>query len=236
MNKTFSGIILSILMIGTFEFNIYTHATPFFENGQFTSNGIEWCEENLQLYEILGSKFFEHHKHSIESRVCASLYEDPLWDYDGPDRIQKLIEKSLYYSQLEISESIEESQTGIIDTSPAASKDETLLRGITEDGQITIQIIATKPMENTPMQINISFLDNNDSLISNINYKIEATQSDNQVMLDSNGYSERGLITASTFPLPSNEPVTIDVTINGIGLPEDKDNCSCRLPDSRNFA
>lgn len=212
------------MIIGTFGFNIHIYATPFFENGQFTPNGIEWCEENLQLYEILEEQFFEHHKHSLESRVCASLYEDPLWDYDGPDRIQRLIEKSMYYSQLEISESIEESQTGIIDITPVGNKEETSLRKITEDGKITVQIIATKPIKNTPMQINISFLDNNNHLISNVNYEVEATQQDIQVMSHSKGYSESGLSTVSTLPLQSDEPVNINVSINRIGLPENKDN------------
>ena len=64
-------------------------ATVFYANGAFTQNGIEWCEENKPLYEILGEKFFEHHSHSIESRVCANLIEDELWDYSGPDRVEK---------------------------------------------------------------------------------------------------------------------------------------------------
>jgi hypothetical protein len=46
--------------------------TPFFVNGGFTRNGIEWCEENYPLYQYMGNDFFEHHQHSIESRVCAS--------------------------------------------------------------------------------------------------------------------------------------------------------------------
>ena len=48
-------------------------ATVFYANGAFTKNGIEWCEENEPLYDILGDKFFDHHSHSIESRVCANL-------------------------------------------------------------------------------------------------------------------------------------------------------------------
>ena len=97
-------------------------ATPFFANAAFTQNGIEWCEENLSLYQILGNGFFEHHNHSIESRVCASLIEDSLWSYSGPDRAEKLIDKSRYYVQLEISESAKEAETGIIDTTPAESQ------------------------------------------------------------------------------------------------------------------
>ena len=99
-------------------------ATPFFAEGAFTQNGIEWCEENLQLYEIMGDELFEHHKHSIESRVCVSLYGDPLWTYDGADRYEKLIERSAYYVQLEIEESEVEAETGRIDVKPAEAPEE----------------------------------------------------------------------------------------------------------------
>ncbi len=94
-------------------------ATVFYANGAFTKNGIEWCEENKPLYDLLGDKFFEHHKHSIESRVCANLIEDPLWSYSGPDRVEKLIEQSRYFSELEIAESLEEAKVGVVDPTPA---------------------------------------------------------------------------------------------------------------------
>jgi len=67
----------------------------------------------------LGVQFFEHHRHSIESRVCANLIEDELWNYSGPDRVEKLIERSLYFSELEIAESQVEAGIGIVDTTPA---------------------------------------------------------------------------------------------------------------------
>lgn len=93
-------------------------ATVFYADGAFTKNGIEWCEENKPLYDLLGDKFFEHHKHSIESRVCANLIEDDLWNYEGPDRVEKLIERSQYFSELEISESQIEAGIGVVDPTP----------------------------------------------------------------------------------------------------------------------
>ena len=209
--------------MGNFGINEKLYATPFFSNGYFTSNGIEWCQENLPLYEILGEKFFEHHRHSIESRVCVSLYEDPLWDYDGSDRIKNLIEKSQYYSQLEISESITESETGIIDTNPVEDRDEIILRGTTEDGQIIVQMSITKPIVSIPIQINISFLDEDDSLVSNVNYEIKATQQGKQIMFNS-GYSDNGLVTVSTLSLQSDESVDVSIGIKGIGLPENPEH------------
>ena len=114
MYVKYLAIILFSVIVGT----AYA-ATPFFANGGLTKNGIEWCEENYQLYQFMGNKFFEHHKHSIESRICVSLYHDKLWEYSDPDRYEKLIEQSRVYADLEIEESKKEAQTGIIDTKPA---------------------------------------------------------------------------------------------------------------------
>jgi len=90
--------------------------TPFRDTAGLTVNGIEWCEENYQLYYFMGNDFFEHHQHSIESRLCGNLYNDDLWLYSEPDRYQKLIEQSRMYYNLEIQESAKEAQEGKIDT------------------------------------------------------------------------------------------------------------------------
>ncbi|MGY5143006.1 MAG: CFI-box-CTERM domain-containing protein [Candidatus Nitrosopumilus sp. bin_32a] len=90
--------------------------TPFRDTAGLTLNGIEWCEENYQLYYFMGNDFFEHHHHSIESRICGNLYNDDLWLYSEPDRYQKLIEQSRIYYGLEIQESAAEAETGKVDT------------------------------------------------------------------------------------------------------------------------
>jgi len=200
-----------------------TYANPFFSNGYFTENGIEWCEENLPLYEILEEKFFEHHKHSIESRVCVSLFEDYYWTYEGSDRVEKLIERSKHYSQLEILESYEESETGIIDTMPAGDKDQTLLRGTTEDGEITVQVISSSPIVNQSMEINLSFFDKNNLRLSKVNYGIEIKQQDKVILENKNIYSDNGLSTLITPPLNSEESLIIEIAFNGIGTSENQE-------------
>jgi len=221
--KIFGVFLLVILVLGLIFTTQNIYANPFFLNGYFTENGIEWCQENLPLYEILGDKFFEHHKHSLESRVCASLYQDFYWIYDGPDRVEKLIERSKHYSQLEILESHEESTTGIIDTTPAGNKDQTLLQGITENGDMIVQIISSSPRINESLEINLSFFDKNSRLISNVNYGIKITQLDQQILENSDIYSENGLTTLLTRPLNSEDPVSIFIIINGIGISENQE-------------
>jgi len=87
---------------------------------EFSMNDIEFCHQFYPLYEELGLQWFiKNHHYSIESRVCGSLYEDPLWNYQEEDRMQKLLERSLHYIKLEIQESKEEAKTGINDPTPA---------------------------------------------------------------------------------------------------------------------
>jgi hypothetical protein len=97
--------------------------TPFRDTTGLTLNGIEWCEENYQLYNLMENDFFEHHQHSIESRLCGNLYNDDLWLYSESDRYQKLIEQSRMYYSLEIQESASEADKGIIDTKPVNIKE-----------------------------------------------------------------------------------------------------------------
>lgn len=212
-------VVISAIVIGPLFLNP-ANASPFFANGQFTQNGIEWCEENRSLYEVLGEKFFEHHNHSLESRVCVSLYGDYFWQYDGPDRIEKLIERSRHYSQLEIMESYEESETGIIDTTPAENKDQTLIQGVTEDGNLMVQMISSSPQINQSMEVNLSFHDMANRLISNVNYGIIISQEGKVILKNDAIYSEKGLSSLTTRPLNSDSPVNVTISINGIGPAE----------------
>ena len=112
-------IIFSVLLLVSPAFA----QSPFRDTAGLTKNGIEWCEENYQLYKMIGNDFFEHHQHSIESRLCGNLYNDELWTYSEYDRYQKLIEQSRIYYHLEIQESTEEAKEGKIDTKPINIKE-----------------------------------------------------------------------------------------------------------------
>ena len=132
-----SGILVAMAFVFIiFGINSAYGATVFYANGAFTQNGIEWCEENKPLYDLLGDQFFEHHNHSIESRICANLIEDPLWSYMGPDRYERLIERSLYFSELEIAESQQEAEVGVLDPKPAEVPDREQVEIPSEDETI----------------------------------------------------------------------------------------------------
>ena len=116
-----------------------------------------------------------------------------------------------------------QSETGIIDTTPAENKDQTLLQGTIEDGKMIVQIISSSPRINESMEINLSFIDESSKLVSNVNYKIKITQQDQLILENNNIYSEKGLSTLITRPLNSEEPVSIIITINGIGSSENQE-------------
>ena len=144
----------ALITLVSIIFSVYPvyGATVFYADGAFTKNGIEWCEENKSLYDLLGDKFFEHHKHSIESRVCANLIEDPLWSYSGPDRVEKLIEQSRYFSELEIAESQEEAKVGVVDPTPAQVPGNNTEEKIEELVEEQIKQSAKEQVEETPKQ------------------------------------------------------------------------------------
>jgi len=88
------------------------------EGGVLNEKGIQWCGEEQPRYEIMGLEVYLKNNHySIEARVCANLLEDNLWDYQGPDRVQKLIERSKFYALAEIEESKQEA-LGVNDPTP----------------------------------------------------------------------------------------------------------------------
>ena len=94
------------LMKITFVFGLillFPNATnAFTAEFEFSMNDIEFCHDVYPQYEVLGLDWFiENYHYSIEARM------------------QKLLERSLHYIELEIQESKEEAKTGINDPTPA---------------------------------------------------------------------------------------------------------------------
>jgi len=109
-------ILFSISLI----FNIQSiHADIRSEGGVLNKKGIQWCEEEEPRYDVMGLELFLKNNHySIEARVCVNLIEDELWDYQGSDRVEKLIERSKFYALAEFEESKEEAEVLIDDPTP----------------------------------------------------------------------------------------------------------------------
>lgn len=111
--------LVALLIIFSFILNFQTVGADIrSEGGVLNEKGIQWCGEEQPRYETMGLELYLKNNHySLEARVCANLLEDDLWDYQGPDRVQKLIERSKFYALAEIEESQQEA-SGVNDPTP----------------------------------------------------------------------------------------------------------------------
>ncbi len=115
---TKSAFIVSLLVISLILNFQAVDADIRSEGGILNEKGIQWCGEEQPRYEIMGLELYLKNNHyAIEARVCANLLEDDLWNYQGPDRVQKLIERSKFYALAEIEESKQEA-LGVNDPTP----------------------------------------------------------------------------------------------------------------------
>jgi len=194
-------------------------------DGALTENDIEWCEDVFPQYEAAGLKWFlENYHYSIEARVCANLYEDQLWEYPGNDRIQKLVERSKYYVELEIQESEEEAESGKIDVRPVGIPEQksNLMMKASADGTVLVTIKTTDVKAGKYMGIDVIFKGAAEKTIEHVNYDLKVTQDAQDILVLNAQHSDTGTSEHWTRPLSSDAPVDVEVTILGIGLPEDR--------------
>lgn len=111
-----------------------------------------------------------------------------------------------------------------VDFHPEKVKDGALIQTMTSDGSINVDVIATTPKQDDNMLINVAFKDDDGHLIEHVNYDIIVTQSDVEVLSETNSHSHEGKATHITEELDSDDPVDIQVKILGIGLPDDEAN------------
>jgi predicted secreted protein with PEFG-CTERM motif len=194
-------------------------------NGALTENDIEWCHDVYSQYKTLGLNWYlENYNYSIEARVCASLYEDKIWQYEGDDRMTKLVQRSKYYVALEIEESKNEAQSGQIDTTPAGLSEKTnSITNTSSDGTILVTIQTTDATPEKYLGINVIFKDAEGKPVKHVNYDLKVTQNGQEFLVVKSQHAENGMAEHWTRPLFSDDPVDVEVTILGIGLPSERD-------------
>jgi predicted secreted protein with PEFG-CTERM motif len=212
-------LLISTIIVGIYPINAAIR------DGGLTENDIEWCEDVFPQYEAAGLKWFlENYHYSIEARVCANLYEDQLWEYYGDDRIQKLVERSKYYVELEIQESEEEAESGKIDVKPVGvpeQKSNSMMK-TSADGTILVTIKTTDAKAGQYMGMDVIFEDTAGKTIKHVNYDLRITQDTQDVLILTSQHSDTGISEHWTRPLSSDSPVDVEVTILGIGLLKDR--------------
>lgn len=65
-----------------------------------TKPRINQCSVLYQTYKNVGERqFLSKYKHVVFAPTCVKLYKDPVWNYQGEDRLEKLDEKFLQLNQ-----------------------------------------------------------------------------------------------------------------------------------------
>jgi hypothetical protein len=109
---------------------------------------------------------------------------------------------------------------------PEKVEDGAVIKTVTPDGTVNVNVVATAPTKDEGMLIKLEFTGADDMPIQHVNYNIVATQDGTEVLSESEAHTHTGEAEHSTNALSSANPVDIQVTILGIGLPDDKTNWS----------
>jgi len=105
------------------------------------------------------------------------------------------------------------------------SETETTVHGLSEDGKVRIEIVASNPIADEAMSLDLKFRDSSGGgLKKHANYDIVVTQNGKEIFSESEGHNHEGNAMYTTIPLESEDPVDIQLTLLGFGLPDEKEN------------
>jgi predicted secreted protein with PEFG-CTERM motif len=95
------------------------------------------------------------------------------------------------------------------------------INGTVSDGFRQVQIVysPSTPVSGYPLSMALTFLDANGNLIPHQNYAISVKQDGIFVFSNTTGHTHTGYDTQKTNNLLSSNPVDIQITLNGVGLP-----------------
>ena len=101
-------------------------------------------------------------------------------------------------------------------------EEETYVSGMSADGSVHVDIESSVPKAGEEMSIGVTFTDADGNAISHINYDITAMQDGAEVLSQSGAHEHSGEGMHTTDALASDSPVDVQVTILGIGLPDEE--------------
>ena len=97
----------------------------------------------------------------------------------------------------------------------------TMEQAMSSDGSeiVTIDTTPAMPTSGQPLMISLNFTDASGTNIHHQNYNITVIQDGNTIMTNATGHTHTGLDTQTTVALTSSDPVDVQVTLAGQGLP-----------------
>jgi len=122
-------------------------------------------------------------------------------------------------------------QAEMMEEEGTMEEEETYVSGMSADGSVHVDIESSVPKAGEEMPIEVTFTDADGNAISHINYDITAMQDGTEVLSESGAHEHSGEGMHVTDALASDSPVDIQVTILGIGLPDDEANWTGPIGD-----
>jgi predicted secreted protein with PEFG-CTERM motif len=95
---------------------------------------------------------------------------------------------------------------------------------MTADGSVTVNVEAGAPAAGAEMPLTVEFTDANGAAIPHVNFDISIMQDGNEVLSETGQHSHTGTADFTTSALSSDSPLDVQVTLLGIGLPDDEAN------------
>ena len=96
----------------------------------------------------------------------------------------------------------------------------TMIKGISEDGSVNIDIMTTDPTAGEEMTIVVEFSKTTGEEQKHMNYDIVVTQNGNEVLSDKEVHLMESNAKHTTNTLSSDDPVDVTITLLGIGMNE----------------
>lgn len=115
---------------------------------------------------------------------------------------------------------------------PEKVEDGALIKTMSSDGTINVDVIATAPAQDKPLLVTVEFTDSDGSPVQHVNYDLVATQAGKEVLTESEEHAHNGLASYTTSILTSGDPVDIQVKLLGLGLPDEKENWTGPVDDT----
>jgi len=121
--------------------------------------------------------------------------------------------------------------TGVVTVQGEAMEEEephedemTYAKTMSSDGSVNIEIESSIPASGEEMSIHVTFTDADGKAIQHVNYDITAMQDGTEVLSEEGAHEHEGEGVHTTNALSSDSAVDVEVTILGIGLPNDEAN------------
>ncbi|HXV38160.1 MAG TPA: plastocyanin/azurin family copper-binding protein [Nitrosopumilaceae archaeon] len=114
---------------------------------------------------------------------------------------------------------------------PMEEEEETYANAMSSDGSINVEIESSIPEAGEEMSIHVTFTNADGDAIEHVNYDIAAMQDGLDVLSESGMHEHAGEGMHVTDALASDSPVDVQVTILGIGLPDDEVNWTGPIGD-----